>query len=162
MLKAEFDDFPYAEQGEFSNLAGNKQPSSPEVSASVGANWKSSEGWFANLSVFYTGSRFSGVENLDNQDLYQVAIDAGVPAHTASSLTEEIGSFVNANMRFGYEMDNLTIYAYGTNLFDEEVVTARQIAGVDQGTGEVSFSTGGTNSTILPPRTFGVGLDYAF
>ncbi|MBL4766029.1 MAG: TonB-dependent receptor [Colwellia sp.] len=162
LLKAEFDNFPYAEQGEFSNLAGNKQPSSPEASASVGANWHNQAGWFANLSVFYTGSRFSGVENLDNQDLYQVAIDAGVPANTASTLTEEIDAFVNANMRFGYEMDNFTFYAYATNLFDEEVVTARQIAGVDQETGEVTLSTGGTNSTILPPRTFGIGLDYEF
>lgn len=65
-------------------------------------------------------------------------------------------------MRFGYEIDNLTIYAYGTNLFDEEVVTAVQLAGVDQGTGEVTLSTGGTNSTVLPSRTFGIGVDYEF
>lgn len=162
LLKAEFDDFPYAEQGEFSNLAGNNQPSSPEASASIGVNWKNQDGWFANLSIFYTGSRFSGVENLDNQDLFQVAVDAGVPADTAATLTEEVDAFVNTNMRFGYEMDNFTIYAYGTNLFDEQVVIDRQIAGVNQGSGEVTLSAGGTNSTILPPRTFGIGLDYEF
>jgi len=162
LLKAEFDNFPYAQQGAYSNLSGKKQPSSPETSASIGVNWQNQAGWFANLSVFYTGSRFSGVENLDNQDLYQLAIDAGVPAETASTLTEEIDSFVNVNMRFGYEIDNITLYAYGTNLFDEEVVTARQIAGVDQASGEVTFATGGTNSTILLPRSIGVGIDYAF
>lgn len=162
LLKAEFDDFPYAQQGEFSNLKGNKQPSSPEVSASMGANWKSDNGWFANASIFYTGSRFSGIENLDNQDIFPVAIAEGVSNDIASTVTEEIDSFVNVNMRFGYEIDNLTIYAYGTNLFDEEVVTAVQLAGVDQGTGEVTLSTGGTNSTVLPSRTFGIGVDYEF
>jgi len=162
VLKAEFDDFPYATTGTYSNLKGNKQPNSPEVSGSMGVNWKSQEGLFANVSVFYTGSRFSNIINLDNNDLYQPAIDAGVAPEVASTLTEKVDSFVNVNLRGGYEMDNLTVYGYVTNVFNEEIITAGRTAGVDQATGEVLFTTGGTAYTVLPPRTFGIGLDYSF
>lgn len=161
-LSAEFDDFPFAETGEFSNLAGNKQPDSPEFSASIGANWRSDNGLFANISAFYLGSKYSGVENLDNSNLYQSAIDTGVSASVASTLTEEIDSYVNVNLRVGYDLDNFTVYAFGTNILDEEVITNSFVAGINQVSGDVSFSTGGTTTNILPPRSFGVGIDYAF
>jgi outer membrane receptor protein involved in Fe transport len=162
LLKAEFDDFPFVAVGEFSNLKGKKQPSSPNVNASLGANWKNGNGLFANLSVFYTGTRFSNVENLDNDDLFQPAIDAGASLDVASNLTEEIDAYVNVNLRFGYEMDELTLYAYVTNILDENVITSHQIAGVDQATGEIGFATGGSTVTVLPPRTVGIGIDYSF
>jgi uncharacterized iron-regulated membrane protein len=48
-----------------------------------------------------------------------------------------------------------------TNLFDEEVITFNDIAAVDQASGDI-FLSGGTNTSILAPRTFGVGVDYSF
>jgi outer membrane receptor protein involved in Fe transport len=163
-LDAEYDDFPFADQGEFSNLAGNELPDSASVSASISANWKSDDGLFANVSAYYTSSRFSDTENLDNSDIYPVAVSPtnNVSENIAKSLTEEVESYVNVNLRFGYEMDDITFYGFVTNVFDEEVITSLDIAGVDQASGEVSLSTGGTNSRFLAPRTFGVGIDYSF
>lgn len=162
LLNAEYDDFPFAEQGEFSNLEGNKLPDSASVSASVSINWSNESGLFANVSTYYTASRFSDTENLDNNDIYQVAINNGVSESVAKSLTEEVDSYVNVNLRFGYEMDDITFYGFVTNVFDEEVITTLDIAGVDQASGEVSLATGSTFTRILAPRTFGVGVDYSF
>ena len=162
LLQSEFDDFPFASQGEFSNLAGNEQPDTPNVSASIGLNWRSETGLFGNISAFYTSSRFSGIENLGNSDLFQPAIDAGASEVVASSLSEEVDSYVNVNARFGYELDNFTVFTYVTNLFDEEVITQNNFVSVNQGTGQVAFSTGGTITTALPPRTVGIGIDYSF
>jgi len=162
LLNAEYDDFPFAAQGGFSNLEGNKLPDSASVSASISANWKSENGLFANASAYYTGSRFSDTENLTNSDIYQAAIDRGVSESVASNLTEKVDSYVNVNLRFGYEMDDVTFYGFVTNVFDEEVVTTLDIAGVDQASGNVSVDTGGTFTRILAPRTFGVGVDYSF
>jgi len=159
LLNAEYDDFPFAAKGEFSNLEGNKLPDSASMSASISANWKSDNGLFANVSVYYTGSRASDTENLDNNDIYQVAIDNGLSETVANTLTEEVDSYVNVNLRFGYEMDDITFYGFVTNAFDEEVITTLNIAGVDQESGNVSLSTGGTNTSILAPRTFGLGWD---
>ncbi|MEP2653666.1 MAG: TonB-dependent receptor, partial [Paraglaciecola sp.] len=162
LLNAEYDDFPFAAQGNFSNLEGNELPDSANVSASVGANWRSDNGLFANVSAYYTGSRFSDTENLSSSDIYQAAIDRGVSESVANRLTEEVDSYVNVNLRFGYEMNDVTFYGFVTNLLDEEVVTTLDIAGVDQASGNVSLETGGTFTRILAPRTFGVGVDYSF
>lgn len=162
LLNAEYDDFPFADQGEFSNLKGNKLPGSTAASASLGVNWQSDSGWFGNISGSYSSSRHSNSENLVNSDIYQVAIDNGVSSELASTFTEEIGSYVNVNLRFGVEMDDITIYAFATNLLDEKVITSRNFAGVKQRSGEVSLATGGTLTSILPPRTFGIGMDYSF
>jgi outer membrane receptor protein involved in Fe transport len=162
LLHAEYDDFPYADVGEFSNLEGKTLPGTASVSASIGANWRSDNGWFANISGFYSSSRPSDSENLVNSDLFQVAVDNGVSSEFASTFTEDVDAYVNVNLRFGYELNNITLYAFGTNVLNEEVVTSRNYAGIDQRTGEVSLSLGGTTSRILPPRTFGIGVDYSF
>ena len=169
-LDATYDDFPFADQGEFSNLEGNKLPNSANVSASISANWKNDDGLFANVSAFYTASRFSDTENLDNNDISPAARNFTNPADpdfkvsesVINSLTEEVESYVNVNLRFGYEMDDITFYGFVTNVFDEEVITSLDIAGVDQESGEVSLATGGTITRILAPRTFGIGVDYSF
>ena len=172
LLKTEFDDFPFAQQGDFTNLEGNDLPNAPEVSASIGANWVGKNGLFANISAFYTGSRFSFFDNIDNSDVSQLAIDdfaesaPDVPSQlvqsVASNLTEKVDSYINVNTRFGYETDNFTVYAYVTNLFDEEVITRSQISSIDQVSGELILDSGGSSFRILPPRTFGIGIDYAF
>ena len=162
LLNSEFDDFPFAEIGEFSNLAGNKLPGSAEISASISANWKSENGLFANVSAFYTAEKFSDTENLSNSDIYQVAIDSGISENVAKNLTEEVDSYINVNLRFGYEMDDITLYGFITNVFDEEVITSVDIAGVEQASGQVSLATGGLFTRILAPRTMGIGLDYSF
>jgi outer membrane receptor protein involved in Fe transport len=162
LLNAEYDDFPFAQQGEFTNLEGNKLPDSASVSASISASWKSDNGLFANVSAYYTASRFSDTENLDNSNIYQVAIDSGVSESVASRLTEKVESYVNVNLRFGYEIDDITFYGFVTNVFDEEVVTNLNIAGVDQASGEISLANGGTFTRILAPRTAGIGVDYSF
>ena len=164
LLNAEYDDFPFADQGEFSNLKDNKLPDSANVSASINANWKNESGLFANVSAYYTASRFSDTQNLDNSDIYPIAVspENNVSENVAKNLTEEVDSYVNVNLRFGYEMDDITFYGFVTNVFDEEVITSLDIAGVDKASGEVSLSTGGTNSRFLAPRTFGIGVDYSF
>jgi outer membrane receptor protein involved in Fe transport len=65
-------------------------------------------------------------------------------------------------MRFGYEMDNITIYAFGTNILNEKVMTSRNFANINRSSGEISLANGGTNTSILPPRAFGIGIDYSF
>ncbi|MBO1255045.1 TonB-dependent receptor [Alteromonas sp. 5E99-2] len=162
LLQAEFDDFPFASEGEFTNLAGNSLANSPEVSGSIGVNWANQDGLFANVSVFYSGSRFSFFDNIDNSDLFQLAIDAGASEDVASSVTEEVDSYVNVNVRFGYELDNFTVYGYVTNLLDEEVVTLSDVSSIDQVSGQLSLNSNGVTFNILPPRTFGVGIDYSF
>ncbi|MBO1255101.1 TonB-dependent receptor [Alteromonas sp. 5E99-2] len=162
LLNAEFDDFPFALEGEFSNLAGNKLPNSPEVTGSIGVNWVGQSGLFANVSAFYTGSRFSFFDNIDNDDLFPLAVEAGVSEETASTLTEKVDSYVNVNARFGYEYDNFTVYTYVTNLFDEEVVTRNDVSAIDQVSGELSLDANGTFFNVLPSRTFGIGIDYSF
>jgi outer membrane receptor for ferrienterochelin and colicin len=41
-------------------------------------------------------------------------------------------------------------------------ITTRDVAGIDQTSGELSLVAGGTSSRILVSRTFGVGIDYSF
>jgi outer membrane receptor protein involved in Fe transport len=163
LLKAEYDDFPFAATGTFSNLKGNDLPGAPKVSGSIAVNWKGQNGFFANISTFYTGSQHSNSENFDNNDIFPIAIDNGVSESLASRLTEEVDSYVNVNLRFGYEIENIIVYAFATNTFNEEVVTDRSFAGVDNTTGEISLSGNGlTTTALLPPRTFGIGVDYSF
>lgn len=162
LLKTEFDDFEFATQGEFTNLAGNEQPGSANVTASIGVNWVGQNGLFANVNAFYTGKRFSGIENLDNGDLFAPAVAAGVSESVASTLTEEVNAYVNVNARFGYELDNFTLYAFVTNIFDEEVIISNNFTNVSQISGNVQFSSDGTITTVLPARSFGIGIDYSF
>ena len=161
-LNTEFDDFPYANQGEFANLAGNKQSASPEFSASVGVNWNHSEGWFANISAYYSSSSYSEVTNLSNSDLRQPALDEGIAPSVANKLEEKTDAYAQVNGRFGYEFEDFVIYIYGTNLFDKEVVTRVFLADVDQGSGQISFNNSATATTLLPGRALGIGLDYRF
>ena len=111
-LETEFTDFPFAlvestdstviplaADGGFANLSGNNFPNAASVSATAGLNYESSSGVFGNLTVSYTGDRFSDVENLR---------------------ADEVDAFVVANLRIGYRSESLEISAFANNLFDEK------------------------------------------
>ena len=162
LLETEFDDFPFAVTGRFQNLKGNEQPQAPNQTASVSADWQHPEGWFGNISVFYSGDSYSDVANLDNQDFVDTFVTLGLPAEAAAGITEKVESTVDVTARFGYELDNFTVYIYGTNLLNEEAITNANRGTVDPENSQIELSIIGTNSTVKPKRAIGIGVDYVF
>lgn len=162
LLETEFDDFPFAVQGPFKNLAGNEQSQAPNQTVSLSADWQHPEGWFGNVSVFYSSESYSDVANLDNQDFINAFVAAGLPAEAAAGITEKVESTVDVTTRFGYELDDFTVYVYATNLLNQEAVTSANRGTVSPATGQIQLSQSITNSTVKPKRAFGIGIDYVF
>ena len=159
-LETEIDDLPFARQGEFQNLAGNELPNAPHLTYTVGASYESASGFYANAAYSYIGEQFSSIENLDSDDFRQAFADAGLNPEDGARFTEVINSRGDLTMTAGYKFNGFNVYAFGSNLLNDESLTWVNLATVNQGSGQIVL----VNAAGIPNqvRTYGVGLDYEF
>ncbi|MEM6898541.1 MAG: TonB-dependent receptor [Pseudomonadota bacterium] len=180
LLDAEYDEYRFAADANgvpvnpidprFANLAGNTVPNAPEVTFTIGANYQHRSGFFANGSLSYIGEQFDGVDNLQEADFraafeaFNLANGTDLNVDFGGTLTEVIEDRTDLTARFGYEADNFTIYAFGSNLLNEEVITNVNYGNVSPITGEVVLigPTSETVATVNRPRVVGVGIDVNF
>lgn len=80
-------------------LEGNEFQYSPNLTASLGYQWRNGQGYFFASNVNYTGKHFNSVEN-----------------------DTEIGSRTLVDLKAGYEGRDWGVYAYVNNLFDRDVI----------------------------------------
>ncbi|MEM6908483.1 MAG: TonB-dependent receptor [Pseudomonadota bacterium] len=173
LLEAEFDDFPFAvdEDGnplnpdlpQLANFGGNEVPGSPDISFTIGGNWSDDSGFFVNAALAYTGAYFDSEANLVGEDFRGAFEEAGLDGDFASTFTTLIDDRTDLNARIGYEGDNFSVYAFGSNLLNEEQVTNTfGLARPSQTTGELVLNTGEQVLTVNRPRTVGIGFDARF
>ncbi|MEM1133218.1 MAG: TonB-dependent receptor [Pseudomonadota bacterium] len=178
-LQAEFDDFPFAVDGDgnpvnptdprFANLAGNEVPGAPDLTFTLGVNYEHPSGFFGNVSFSYIGEQFAGVENLEGEDFREAYIAAnaanpglGLNPDFGATLTELIDDRTDLTIRIGYEGDNFTIFGFVTNLLNTETLTDVNFGLVNQATGQIALSPNETFATVNTPRAFGAGIDVRF
>ncbi|MEM9495152.1 MAG: TonB-dependent receptor [Pseudomonadota bacterium] len=147
LLQTEFDDFQFAGR----NLAGNSFPFAPNVTFTVGADYEHSSGFFGNASLSYTGPQYSQALNLEEEDL----------AVFGPGLSERSNGRAIVNARAGFKHDNVTIFLYATNLFNDTtpidaLFTTVQLTGGDVVPREAPLRN------VTEPRNFGVAVDLAF
>ncbi|WP_233258836.1 TonB-dependent receptor [Shewanella sp. YLB-09] len=105
--KTEFEEFKIVLPTVTYDLSGRSFEDAPEWTANLGSTYRSDSGIFANLNVSYAGES-SGINNPEAAGLdYDPMNDERI--------------LVNA--RVGYEWDHFSIYALGTNIFDNEYVS---------------------------------------
>ncbi len=92
-LISEFDDFEDS-KGDYK---GNKVPFAPDYNYNIGAQYRFRDRYYARADVIGYGEMYLDKANDYKRDPYQIV-----------------------NARVGYEMENLDIYLYGKNIFDEE------------------------------------------
>ncbi|MEM8547186.1 MAG: TonB-dependent receptor [Pseudomonadota bacterium] len=148
LLRAEFDDFPFAAPGlPYDNLAGNDLPLAPRLSVTLGANYRHASGVFINASVNHASSQHSQVLNFTEADL-------------GPGVTEEVGSRTLASLRVGYTGNRFMAFVYGTNLFDEDTSASALRAFVGPESGNINYREAPLDN-VTPPRAFGIGVDFA-
>lgn len=152
LLHTEFDEFPLSlSPGVEANLSGNEFENAPNVTATLGANYVHSSGFFANASINYQGEAASSIFNFDEEDL-------------GPGLTERVDRSAVVNARLGYRVEHFTVTLFATNLFDEDAPIDRRITVPTAAfgtTGDARFSTRPLFN-IRQPQTFGVSLDFEF
>ncbi|RMB11875.1 TonB-dependent receptor domain-containing protein [Eilatimonas milleporae] len=152
LLRTEFDEFPLSLASDAeADLSGNEFENAPNVSFSLGANYRHRSGFFSDVSLNYQGDAESTVFNFGSEDL-------------GSDFTERVEDAAIVNARLGYRMDHFTLTVFATNLFDADQPTNILIA--NQNT---AFGTTGDNRflsrpgfTLRQPQTFGVSIDLEF
>lgn len=184
LLNTELTEFPYQLENReldvqlpFQNLAGNNFPNAPTLSFTVGATYEHPSGFYSNASVNYLGSRETDIFNLNENDF--AALATAFPTRFAdlpvSDLTQRIDPNIAMNARIGYTEDHFSIYAYGSNLLNDNspiaVSAATVIASTDPEAIEASgviVLENGLQPTVTAtrqfatPRVFGIGLDLTF
>ncbi|WP_198144086.1 TonB-dependent receptor [Gilvimarinus agarilyticus] len=136
--KTEFDEFLIVQPTQTFDLSGRAFPRAPELTASVGATYRSHTGLFANLNANYADSSSVAVNP------YSGGLSEGDegfdPQNDARTLV---------NLKVGYEWSQLALYVTATNLLDEEYV-------------ELANTGTPPSVTLGAPRQLGVSLDYHF
>lgn len=171
LLETEFDDFPFAVDSSgnptnssdtrFANLAGNSFPGAPDVTFTIGADWRNDQGFFGSASFTFTGESETSVGNIGNADLRIALARQGVDPNLAGDLTTLSEERTDLTARFGWATDFMQVYIFGTNLLDEDGITTQNLGNVGRLNGEVTLSD--TPSFALqPPRTVGVGVEFSF
>ncbi|MYD70309.1 MAG: TonB-dependent receptor [Acidobacteria bacterium] len=113
------------------DLSGREFPASPGWNASLGVAWQPAAGWFAGSTVNFTDGAYTEIF---------------APDITRLSPRELLSG------RFGYRFsDGWSIYAWGTNLLDDEYEL-----GLFDGR---QFGLPGAYGRLGDPRTVGVGID---
>ncbi|MEM9103282.1 MAG: TonB-dependent receptor [Pseudomonadota bacterium] len=162
LLETEFDDFVFATQGEFQNLEGNEMPAAPDLTFTLGSSYTMDSGFYMSAAYSYIGEQHSDPTNLDSDDFRQAFLDAGLDPELGAQLTEVIESRADLTMRVGYEFrQGFNVYAFGTNLLDDETLTRVNYADVDQTSGLVNFRND-AGGLANKPRSLGMGVDYIF
>ncbi|GAB3292096.1 TonB-dependent receptor [Parahaliea aestuarii] len=101
LLETELGDFP-AEDCSNGSCDGNQYSEAPEVTASLGGEYRHDSGFFASLAASYTDSFYRSVDNAD--DL-------------------EVDSSFVVDAKIGYDFGHFRVSAYANNVFDEEYLT---------------------------------------
>ncbi len=101
LLKTELGDFPAIDCDDGS-CDGNQYSEAPEVTASLGGEYRHSNGFFASVSSSYTDSFYKTINN-------------------QADLVVDSNFLVNAIV--GWDFGHYRINAYANNLFDEEYLT---------------------------------------
>ncbi|MEM7360207.1 MAG: TonB-dependent receptor [Pseudomonadota bacterium] len=144
-----FNDFPYAVDlagnpidplnPQFANLRGNEFQVSPDMTASMGAYYKTDSGYFSDLTISYTDGGFS--------DVFNLASDA-------------FDSRTITNLRVGYENENWRAFVYANNLFDDRAQTESNYENVNVDNTIERFDTPFVR--INKPRVVGAAVEYNF
>ena len=171
LLETEFDDFPFAVDSDgnstnpsdarFANLAGNSFPGAPDVTFTIGADWKNDQGYFGSASFTFTGESETSVGNIGNADLRVALVSLGADPNLAGNLTSQSQERTDLTARFGWANDYMQAYIFGTNLLDEDGITSQNLGNVGRLTGEVTLSDT-PSFTLQQPRTVGVGVEFSF
>ena len=143
LLNTEFTDFefvPTEAESPFNNLAGNRFPVAPTVSASLGVNYKHPSGAYTNWSASYQSGRESDVTNIS---------------------VNRVPDYVLVNARVGYRFDNVNIYAFASNLFDERFSTRNEFANINPATGALNVFPN-ARFQVNEPRVAGISAEVAF
>lgn len=134
LVETQFNDFPFAETGEFANLAGNSFNAAPNVTLGAGFAYDQGEGLFFSSNVTLADSQFSDVENL---------------------VANETDAYALVNGRIGYRFGFAEISLFVNNLFDERFFLSRTVEDLDLDTGAVNQVTP-QNFIVNDPRLFGI------
>lgn len=111
LLKTEFGDFPDATCAPSGgNCKGNAYPEAPAVTAALGGVYRHDSGFYSAVSANYTDDYYAQGD-INNQAQFEIE-----------------GRFL-ANAKVGYARENFTISLYADNIFDEDYLTGRSIAG---------------------------------
>ena len=166
LLETEFDDFPFATTGPFENLKGREMPNAPKMTFSLGVSYTGDSGLFASAGLSFIDEQFMDADNLEEEDFRQAFADAGLNPALGARLSEVVESRTDLTARLGYEGEAFTVYAFGSNLLDDEALTSFNYGGVNQATGEVDLIRGtsinGVGATVNRPLSVGIGIDVRF
>lgn len=117
LAKSEFTDFtvvvPTSGASVVFDLKGRSFPRAPEWTGNLGATYYSDSGFFANVNMNYA-NKSSG-----NVNPYSGGLSDG---DRYFDLQNEARTLVN--FQFGYEWESVGVYLIGSNIFDEEYITA--------------------------------------
>ncbi|ANB36297.1 outer membrane receptor protein involved in Fe transport [Rhodovulum sulfidophilum] len=115
------------------DYSGNEFGRAPGQTISLGADWKIRPDLTLSGNVRYSGSYFSDDDNLS---------------------ASFVDSYTVANTRIAYDLqDNLQLYGYVNNLFDEDAVTYLRAS---------RAVVGGYEATLVEPREIGIGVKMTF
>ncbi|MGS0681409.1 TonB-dependent receptor [Shewanella sp. 125m-7] len=97
-LETAYGDYQYEDKyGALVDLSGRELAHSPNYTFSIGATYRSDNGWFANLNTSGKSDFYYSDSNESKSDAYQTV-----------------------NTKVGYEADIWSVYLWGRNLFDEK------------------------------------------
>lgn len=101
-VRSKFDEWNALQQdGTLYDFDGKSLPYSPDYTYNLSADYRHPTGFFARADLLGTGGFYGDVRNNLEQTAYEIV-----------------------NLRFGYETDHWRVEVWGTNLSDEEYVTA--------------------------------------
>ncbi|ARR55133.1 TonB dependent receptor [Rhizorhabdus wittichii DC-6] len=129
------------------------QPNSPLVLVD-GNRLNSTPRWSGNTGLQYRFAAFSGTMILNGDWSFQTKVYNN--ATNAEALTQSAYSAFNANISFDSGSDHWLLTGWIRNITDKQVYAARSAGAIDPAGGQAVISY------YLPPRTFGVTLEYRF
>lgn len=115
------------------DLAGTEFPQAPNLNISIGVNYEADNGFFASGTFAYTSSAFTEI---------------AAPEATALSSRELLSG------RVGYRRDFWSVYAWATNLLDDDYEL-----GLFDG---ATFGLPGAYGRVGAPRTVGAGIEFTW
>lgn len=127
LMDAKYDDYNVGGV----DLSGQNLIESPTHSANLGFSYESSEDWYSRLDITNYGKTY----------FYD----------DASKSNEADNGYTVVNLKAGYRMGDLDLYAYAYNLTDDEYVAGYMASGMIGG-----------YATFGDPRTFGIGAKLNF
>ncbi|MEL6687020.1 MAG: TonB-dependent receptor [Pseudomonadota bacterium] len=138
----EFDEFIVFRNNIPVDLSGNDFGAAPEWTLNVGATWRPTENWIANVNANYADAAF-----LRSDDF---------------QLTRGIDARTLVNFRTGWENENFGIYVAGNNVFDESYIVS-SFPNISNATDRASaVAPTPTFGQFGNPRTFSIQLEAKF